>query len=310
MKKILPFILCVVILVGCGNTGTIESGDATKDSLIKEAEGRGAGNVYEFRDLQTNKRLGDLILNDDDSVEITIDNTDITYVGYVESLGYDQNYHLSAAKPHTNWTNIAEGKDDDVYCIDSDIFICDYDTHGTAEYFAGLFNNLEAGANPAKPYHAKQGVIPIGNGYGKPAADKPVGQFARFITITNDDGTTCKMAQTYKNDGFVWSGELKADGVTYAKKDAIFYTEGRHISGSFENELSFMVKADNKELDAEITLTCTDVDNGVYKVKSYEGKSPAEVRKFLNEKSTKKQSDGVDITDDEGNVWHYNAPEN
>ena len=56
-----------------------------------------------------------------------------------------------------------------------------------------------------------------------------------------------------------------------------------------------MVKADNKELDAEITLTCTDADNGVYKVKSYEGKSPAEVRKFLNEKSTEKQSDGVDI---------------
>ena len=305
IRKLISIISIISIsFVACGTNNDVHVTSNPENSKDK--------NIYEFRDLQTNQRLGELILNDDDSVEITIDNSDIVYIGYVESLGSAQNYHLSASKPGTNFTNIVEGKDDEVYCIDCDILICDYDLSGNACFFAGLFNNLETGKNPREPYFAKNGVIPIGNGYGDTSKNKPSGQFARFITIVNEDETkSCKMAQVHTNDGFIWSGELEVGDVIFSKdNNAIFYTEGKHISGSFENDLTFMVKAKDKELDMEISLTCIDTTNGIYKVKSYEHKEPSDIRNFLDERGSKNSPSTYNYTDENGNTWNYNAPTN
>lgn len=75
-------------------------------------------------------------------------------------------------------------------------------------------------------------------------------------TVVNEDETkSCKMAQVHTNDGFIWSGELEVGDVIFSKdNNAIFHTEGKHISGSFENDLTFMVKAEDKELDMEILV--------------------------------------------------------
>ncbi len=274
MRRILSVLLVALFLAGCGS--------------VNDTPDRQRDNIYEFRNLENNERLGELILNEDNSVEITIDDSDITYIGYVEPLEAEQNYHISAAKPHTNFTDIVAGKDDEVYCIDCDILICDYDAQGNPCYFAGLFNNLETGKNPREPYLAKGGVIPIGNGYSSLDANRPDGQFARFITIVNEDESkSCKLAQIYTSDGFIFGGELDVDGQILKKDDnAIFYTEGRHIYGSYENELVFMVEPKNKDLDMELTLTCIDEENGIYKIKDYTHVEPSDVLELRTNRAT------------------------
>ncbi|SFH53407.1 hypothetical protein SAMN04487830_101105 [Pseudobutyrivibrio sp. OR37] len=304
MRKSLLLILVTLLLTACGTTSAIEIDDSSSQN---KTEAKGTDNVYEFRDPQTNNRLGDLILNDDNTIEIIVDNSDVTYVGYVEPYDFSQNYHIVAAKPHTNWTQIAEGKDDNIYFIDCDAIICDYAEDGSECFFSTLIESGPTSEDPTTPCLFKEGKIIVGGQANvNPDENKPKGYFARYITIIDENNNElCKMAQVHNSDGYIISGDLKLDDISLSKGDAIFYSKDRHIYGPYENTLTFMVMADDEEKDIELTLACVDPDNGLYKIKSHSLTTANDVANFVKYRYMSDMDEDVTYYDQDGNVLEY-----
>ena len=224
-------------------------------------------NIFE---LQDTSEPGTVTLYDDNSVEIDFEESNVHYVGYITPLEYAQNYHLKAVAPKTNFTNIVESKDDEIYYLDCDILLCDYDQQGNECYIASLFNNLD-NTDPTKPIQIKAGRL-------KSHMYDTYVYFARFITVVDDDGNELyKIAQNYKSDGFLFSGQINIDGKTYSRDDNLFcYVQNaKHVSGSYEPELQFIISDEEQkavidkgyvsDIQIEVTLSLVDSDNGIYK---------------------------------------------